>query len=111
MTIYQTITQSEFTTAFHRTGRGDNFSYSALCALYDYIDELSDATGEDIELDVIALCSEYSEYSDALEAAAEYGFTPEGDQEESEQEQSAIDWLRGRTQVIQFSGGVIIQDF
>lgn len=43
---------------FKEMGRGDNFSYDGLDALYDYLEELD----ENYELDVIALCCEYNEY-------------------------------------------------
>ena len=61
--IYQTLTNSMFHDAFHHMGRKDNFSYDGLNALYDYLDEL-----EEYELDVIALCCEFTESSitDAL---------------------------------------------
>lgn len=53
----QTITQSDFRTAFHNAGRKDQFSYEGLGALYDYLEELD----ENYDLDVIALCCEYCE--------------------------------------------------
>ena len=54
--MIQTITKSEFSTAFHKAGRGNNFTYEGLIALYDYLEDYEDSTGEHIELDVIALC-------------------------------------------------------
>ena len=59
----QTVTTSEFTAAFHNANRGDNFSHAGLCALYDYLTELESDTGEEYELDVIALCCDFTEYS------------------------------------------------
>ena len=71
--MIQTINKSEFTSAFHRAGRGDQFSYEGLIALYDYLEDYEDSTGEQIELDVIALCCDYTEY-ESLEAFQEdYG--------------------------------------
>lgn len=57
--IYQSITETMFKDAF-RSLRPDNFSYDGLSALYNYFTELSDDCG-DIELDVIAICCEFSE--------------------------------------------------
>ena len=71
--MIQTITKSDFTTAFHRMGRGNNFTYEGLNALYDYIEDYEDSTGEQIELDVIALCCEYNEYEDLAEFQEDYG--------------------------------------
>lgn len=55
--MYQTISKSDFRDAFVHANRKDNFSYEALGALYDYIEEMD----ENYELDVIALCCEFSE--------------------------------------------------
>ena len=71
--MIQTITKSDFTTAFHKAGRGNNFTYEGLNALYDYIEDYEDSTGEQIELDVIALCLEYNEYEDLAEFQEDYG--------------------------------------
>jgi len=105
----QTITKYDFIDAFRNAGREDNFSYEGLCALFDWLEEL----GEEIELDVVALCCEFSEYGSALECIedAGYGFEPDPEDDEDDQEDEALDWLRNRTQVIEFSGGIIIQDF
>jgi len=50
-------TASQFRDAFHHASRGDNFSYEALGLLFDYLEELD----PDMELDIIAICCEYSE--------------------------------------------------
>ena len=63
MAIKQTVTESDFRDAFQAI-RPDNFSYEGLGALYEYLEELSEDTGEDIELDVIAICCDYTEYSE-----------------------------------------------
>jgi hypothetical protein len=56
--IIQTIsTAGQFRDAFARIGRKDQFSYEALGLLFDYLDEC----GENVELDVVAICCEYSE--------------------------------------------------
>jgi len=58
MAIIQTIdTASQFRDQFHNRGRGDQFSYEALGLIFDY---LSDC-GSDVELDVVAICCEFSE--------------------------------------------------
>jgi hypothetical protein len=71
--MIQTITKSEFSTAFHRAGRGDNFTYEGLNALYDYIEDYEECSNEQTELDVIALCCEYREYEDLKEFQGDYG--------------------------------------
>ena len=71
--MIQTINKSEFTSTFHRAGRGDQFSYEGLIALYDYLEDYEDSTGEQIELDVIALCCDYTEYEDLEAFQEDYG--------------------------------------
>jgi hypothetical protein len=78
----QTINQYQFADAF-RSIRPDNFTYAGLHALFDYLEEYEESCGEEIELDVIALCCEYSEHKSALDAAADYGFDVDGESEKS----------------------------
>ena len=67
-----TINEYDFIKAFHKMGRGNNFSTSGLTALYEYLEMLEDDTGQPIELDVIALCCEYAEYDSLEEFQADY---------------------------------------
>ena len=61
--IYQRIDFNDFQNAFDRYGRSAQFSSTGLQMLFDYIVELSNDIGEGIELDVIALCCQYSEHT------------------------------------------------
>jgi hypothetical protein len=60
-----TVYLSDFRAAFNRAGRGDQFSYEGLELIYDYLDEYERDSGEEIELDVIAICCEWSESTPA----------------------------------------------
>ena len=71
--MIRTINEYDFTTAFHKMGRGNQFSHDGLIALYDYLEMLGDDLGQEIELDVIALCCEYAEYDNLEEFQADYG--------------------------------------
>jgi hypothetical protein len=106
-----TVTLYDFERAFEQAGRADSFSYSGKEALFEYLEQYEDDCGEQIELDVVALCCEYTEYNSALEAADGYDFQPDTEQDEEEQEEAALEYLRDNTQVIEFDGGVIVQDF
>ncbi len=61
-----------FRDAFISMGRGDNFSYAGLCALYEYLVQLEEDLGVEFELDVIGLCCEYTEYVDFNALLVEY---------------------------------------
>lgn len=110
--MHQTINLYSFRDAFKYCGRGDNFSYNGLEALFDYLTEYEESTGESMDLDCIALCCDYSEHESALSCIEDHGydFTPDGDDDE-EREESALEYLRDNTIVIEFSGGIIIQGF
>lgn len=56
----QTVNLYEFREAF-RAIRPDNFSYEGLDILFEYLEQLGEDIGEEIELDVIAICCDYSE--------------------------------------------------
>lgn len=64
-----TVTKSMFHAQFIHMGRKDNFSYDGLAALFDYLEEIN----EDMELCVIAICCEYTEYEDLREFQDSYG--------------------------------------
>jgi len=56
----QTVNLSAFMDAFHAYKRYGQFGYTALQILFEYLEELESETGEELELDVIALCCDYS---------------------------------------------------
>jgi hypothetical protein len=65
---------SQFRDEFHRCGRGSQFSYDGLEILFDHLEQLSEDTGENIEMDVVAICCDYAE--DSPEKIAEYYEVP-----------------------------------
>ena len=67
----QTINEYDFLKAFKEC-RPNNFSRAGLFALYDYLEQLENDIGEEIELDVIGLCCEYAEYDSLEEFQADY---------------------------------------
>ena len=93
------------------SGNPENgFSYAGALALCDYLEELEDSTGEEIEFDAVGIRCDWSEFETALEAATEYGFEP--DQDDDNAEESALEWLKDQTQVAEIdSGGVVVCGF
>ena len=78
----KTINIYDFREAFHKAGRGNQFTYDGLTALFEYIEEYEEATGEEIELDIIGLCCDYTEYERIEEFWLDY------DQEDYPDEES-----------------------
>ena len=110
----QTINSSDFVDAFRTHGRQTQFSYDGLRALFEYLEEMEEGMGEEMELDVVALCCDYFEFSSAKEAAMEQGMPAEDDKDEQDEdaiEEHALQWLQDRTSVITHDSGIIIQSF
>ena len=98
--MLQAINFTDFTDAFNAHGRRDQFTYAGLRALFDYLECLEDDTGEPIELDVIALCCDFTEWESLEEIQAAYT------------DIESIADLHDNTTVIEFGvGQYIIQDY
>ena len=110
----QSINLYDFERAFVNMDRNDQFTYEGKKALYHYLEQYEEDTGGEVELDVIALCCEFTEYDTVLECAEYYGFENDAEQDENDDDElrdNALNYLRDRTQVIEFDNGIIIQDF
>jgi hypothetical protein len=79
--VIKTVNFSTFTDAFRGGQYADNFSYDGLRLLFDYLEELEDETGDQIELDTCAICCDFSEY-DKDELVNEFGDQLHLDEEE-----------------------------
>ena len=109
----KTINIHDFRAAFERMGRNDHFSHDGLEAIFGWIEDMEEGTGEEVELDVIGLCCDFAEYKSALECVGDLGedFKPDEDASDEENEEAALEYLLDRTSVIPFYGGIIIQNF
>jgi len=101
------VTEFQFIEAFRHAGRETQFSVNARRALFAHLEDYEKSTCFELELDPIAVCCDFAEYPSALSAAEAYGFKDGIDSKE----ESALEWLRNRTQVIEFEGGIVIQQF
>ena len=92
--MFTTITQSMFIDEFRAHGRQDQFSYKALVALFNWLEEI-EFTGE---LDVIGLCCEFAEYEDLQEYNADYNT---GDPEDAD----SMEDIENKTTLIRIGKG------
>lgn len=110
----KTINRHFFITAFDLAGRADQFSRDARDSLYDYYSDLEADTGSEIELDVIAICCDWTEYASAVEAAEVYGWErkePE-DERADRSHYDALVFLHDNTTTLELpSGGVVVMNF
>ena len=98
--------------------RRSHFSRPALRALYEYLNEASNDYGLDIELDVVGMCCEWSEYKNLAELCEDYSehfYNTRFDLVAVATEEACltccIDDLRNQTTVIEFDGGLLIHEF
>jgi hypothetical protein len=96
----KTINLQDFIDSFKKFDR-DYYSYKGYVALFNYLENLEEDTGEEIELDVIALCSDFTEYKSIEEIKKDYP------------EIESIEDLIEKTTVIEIEGTkrLIIQAF
>ena len=95
---------NDFLEEFEKYGREENFSYEGKKALFNYLNELGEDLGEPIELDVIALCCDFTEYGCLEEFTDTYGYSVD--------EVNSIDDIKYYTTVIPIDDeSFIIQDF
>jgi len=90
----QTIHMSDFRTAFYSAGRKDQFSYEALGLLFEYFEEID----PEYDLDVIAICCEYSEATPE-DIARDYQIDIHG-LEDDEIQRAVLDHLYYQTSVV-----------
>ena len=63
----KTVNFNDFENAFENMNRADQFTSTGLRALFDYLEQFEEETGNEVELDVIALCCEFTEYENIEE--------------------------------------------
>jgi hypothetical protein len=98
----QTINIYDFEQAFKQHGRIDNFTYQGLKALFSYLEELEEDIGHEFELDVVAICCDYTEYENLAEFHDNY----------SAEDYPDLDTISDSTIVIDIDGtSFIIQAF
>ena len=104
--MYQTIDFYDFHNAFIAFDRLDHFSPEGLRAVFDYLETYEKETGEKIELDVIAICCDFTEYESIQDAAKYCGY--DGD---TGDERAMLEYIEEEHLFIKLdNGGVIIQE-
>ena len=67
-----TVSYYDFRNAFDNMDRGSQFP-TRLPELFEFIEDMERETGEEYELDVIALCCDFTEYANLKEFQRAYG--------------------------------------
>jgi len=105
-----------------------NWSRAGAFALAEYFEQYEDDCGEDIELDVVAIRCDFSEYS-SLESWADEYFGGDAqtvadalgldvdmsgvefEQDEEEVQDVIREYIQDHGQLIEFDGGIIVSSF
>jgi len=98
-----TVSLYDFRREFEQC-RPNNFSYEALGLLFAYFEEPEEGMGQEIELDVIAICCEYAEDTVA-DIARNYSIDlsdldPEDDDYEEQCTEAVRDYLNENTTLV-----------
>jgi len=101
------VNLSQFRDSFRTYGRNDNFSYQGLELLFDYLEQLESDIGEELELDVIALCCDYAE-SDFETIAQEYSIDFSECEDDDDKIQAVEEYLQEYTVILGRVGDSII---
>jgi hypothetical protein len=88
----QSVNFCEFVDQFRAHDRYDQFGYDALRVLFDYFEEYEQSTGEEMELDVIAICCEYS-VDDWSDIASNYDIDFADDDDDDEKKSRVINYI------------------
>ena len=96
----QSVNFSDFVYAFHVYNRYDQFGYQALRVIFDYLEQYEQDCNEELELDVIAICCDYStdHYKDIADNYKIDLSDAEGD--EDAEKEIVLDYLNNNTMVL-----------
>ncbi len=106
MALIETINSSDLYNMACRMDRGNNFGYDGWLAIGDYLEQLSDDLGENIEVDIVGICCEYSmaeSVSDWWEECGDYSDINLDEWEEMDEEEKleAIEeYLQDNTSIV-----------
>jgi len=97
------------------------WSWDGAFALAEYLEELEDSTGEEMEFDPVAIRCDFSEHDSLQEWAADYFGTPlaewaddigtDADADDDTLDEKIREYLQVRGQLIEFPGGIIVSNF
>jgi hypothetical protein len=103
-----------------RRDENANWSNRGARALVEYLEQIEEDTGTDMEMDIVAIRCDYSEYASLVDWAVEYFGTKEDaafeilgrNSADIEDDEDAIrDYINNRGALIEFPGGIIVSSF
>ncbi len=98
------------------------WSYAGSLALAEYLEELEESTGEEMELDTCAIRCDFAEYDSLRDFADEYFGTTsrnswadsigaDADADDETLDEKIREYIQDHGQLIEFDGGIIVSSF
>jgi hypothetical protein len=107
--------------AAHMLANDENssFSRSGSYALVEYLEQLEEDTGEEIEFDSVAIRCDYAEHDSLADWANDYfgndnwrdSVRCDYEADENEIDEKIREYIQDRGQLIEFEGGIIVSSF
>lgn len=101
MALIQTVNANELQTIAEGYGREDQFTYEAWTAIGEYLESSSDG---DVQIDIVSICCEYSEYASAQEVYDNYSTDIDADEwqemDDEEKLEAIESFLQENTSVV-----------
>lgn len=97
-----------------------SFSRLGAYALVEYLEQMEEDCGEEIEFCHVSIRCDYSEHDSLADWASDYFGTNadwksqigiDSDSEDSEVDEKIREYIQDRGQLIEFSGGIIVSSF
>jgi len=98
------------------------WSYNGSLALAEYLEEIEESTGEEMELDTCAIRCDFAEYASLRDFADEYFGTTsrnswadsigaDDDADDDTLDEKIREYIQDHGQLIEFDGGIIVSSF
>ena len=94
-----TVDFSDFREAFRRADRDSSYTREGLMMLFEYFEQIEADIGEEIELDVIAICCDYDE-THWEDVASNYSIDLEGIEDEDDKIEAVREYLSDNTTLV-----------
>jgi CO dehydrogenase/acetyl-CoA synthase gamma subunit (corrinoid Fe-S protein) len=113
-----TLNTYDIADALHKDENA-NWSYQGAKALAEYLEDYEESTGEELELDVVAIRCDYSQYESLQEWAENYfsdgvkdsALGLDEDSDDDEKDDAIREYIQDNGQLIEFDGGIIVSSF
>jgi len=98
-----------------------NWTYAGATALVEYLEECEEATGEEMEFEVITIRCEWTQYESLYKWADDYfagdswmdacNLDKDEDHDDDEIDEAIRNYINNNGQLIEFDGGIIVSSF